>query len=341
MRHTAAQLLRCSVRLLPVAIVTRALMGSKETPTVVRAVGTRRSARLAAASLAANSTGATARGFCTTRAEAEGDAAADDADASDLGAKRKKRKTAVKAPAPTADDLVDANDSGENPSAVKFPHGTLSRAFEAAKVAKGYKTVVGVDEAGRGPLAGPVVAAACYVPLDVVIEGVHDSKKLNEEQREALYELLTSHPRIQYAVHINSAQRIDEINILQASLESMVKASEALAQKPDFVFVDGNRMPPTITVDAETVVKGDSKVYSIAAASIIAKVTRDRLMVEYDAQYPQYNLKQHKGYPTRDHMAAIAKHGPCEIHRMTFAPLKPKENKKKTTKKAKAPKIAK
>lgn len=114
----------------------------------------------------------------------------------------------------------------------------------------------------------------------------------------------------------------------QASLESMVKAAEALAETPDFVFVDGNRMPPTITCDAETVVKGDSKVYSIAAASVIAKVTRDRLMLAYDAQFPQYNLKQHKGYPTRDHMAAIAKHGPCEIHRMTFAPLKPKEPKK-------------
>lgn len=150
----------------------------------------------------------------------------------------------------------------------------------------------------------------------------------------------------------------------QASLESMVKAAEALTDPPDFVFVDGNRMPPTIPWDAETVVKGDSKVYSIAAASIIAKVrtllvvalgrslthlhygmlsqvTRDRLMVAYDVQFPQYNFKQHKGYPTKDHMAAIAKHGPCEIHRMTFAPLKPKDAKKKpsatstTTKKTK------
>ncbi|TYZ61420.1 hypothetical protein PybrP1_002970 [[Pythium] brassicae (nom. inval.)] len=212
---------------------------------------------------------------------------------------------------------------------------SMQRHFEAAKIAKGFKYVVGVDEAGRGPLAGPVVAAACHVPLDVLLEGVHDSKKLNEAQREALYEQLTTHPRVQWAVHVNSAQRIDEINILQASLESMVKAAEALNQMPDFVFVDGNRMPPTIPWDAETVVKGDSKVFSIAAASIIAKVTRDRLMVAYDAQFPQFNFKQHKGYPTKDHMTAIAKHGPCEIHRMTFAPLKPKDAKKPTATAAK------
>ncbi|DAZ93215.1 TPA: hypothetical protein N0F65_001567 [Lagenidium giganteum] len=211
---------------------------------------------------------------------------------------------------------------------VLFKHGTLARTFESRQVAKGCTRVVGVDEAGRGPLAGPVVAAACYVPLNVTIEGVHDSKKLNEEQREALYEKLVNHPDVEYAVHINSAQRIDEINILQASLESMVKAVEALRVIPDFVFVDGNRMPHGLTMPAETVIKGDSKVYAIAAASIIAKVTRDRLMLEYDEQYPMYNLKQHKGYPTRDHMAAIAKHGPCAIHRMTFAPLKLKEEKK-------------
>lgn len=234
-----------------------------------------------------------------------------------------------------ADDEKDTSseqaDAAE--SAIKFPHGTLPQTYEAAKIAKGFTRVVGVDEAGRGPLAGPVVAAACFVPTHVTIEGVHDSKKLNEAQREALYAQLVAHPEIEYAVHVNSAQRIDEINILQASLESMVLAAQALPQgPPDFVFVDGNRMPPTLTIAAETVVKGDSKVYSIAAASIIAKVTRDRLMLKYDAQFPVYGLKQHKGYPTQAHMAAIAKHGPCAIHRMTFAPLKPKQDKKKCKK---------
>ncbi|KAI9999274.1 hypothetical protein PInf_004094 [Phytophthora infestans] len=207
---------------------------------------------------------------------------------------------------------------------------TLSRVFETRYEAKGYTTVIGVDEAGRGPLAGPVVAAACHVPLDVTIAGIDDSKKILEPQREALFELLTSHPNITYAVHVNSPQRIDDINILQASLESMTKSVNEVAQQlqqkdKTFVLVDGNKLPPTLELPAEAVVKGDSKVYSIAAASIIAKVTRDRLMREYDVKFPQYGLAQHKGYPTRDHVAAIAKHGPCEIHRMTFAPLKPKE----------------
>ncbi|KAK1930554.1 Ribonuclease HII [Phytophthora citrophthora] len=213
------------------------------------------------------------------------------------------------------------------------PKSTLSRTFETRYEGKGYTTVIGVDEAGRGPLAGPVVAAACHVPLDVTVEGVDDSKKILEPQREKLYELLTSHPRITYAVHVNSAQRIDEINILQASLESMTKSvnevAEKLSQKvKTFVLVDGNKLPPTLELPAEAVVKGDSKVYSIAAASIIAKVTRDRLMREYDEKFPLYGLAQHKGYPTKAHIAAIAKHGPCEIHRMTFAPLKPKEEPK-------------
>ncbi|RLN49873.1 hypothetical protein BBJ29_003123 [Phytophthora kernoviae] len=160
-------------------------------------------------------------------------------------------------------------------------------------------------------------------------ERVKDSKKISEPQREELFELLTNHPSITYAVHINSAQRIDEINILQASLESMTKSVEEVAgrlkQDKTFVLVDGNRLPPTLELPAEAVVKGDDKVYSIAAASIIAKVTRDRLMRDYDVQFPQYGLAQHKGYPTKAHVTAIAKHGPCAIHRLTFAPLKPKE----------------
>lgn len=134
--------------------------------------------------------------------------------------KRKRQKTATKAA--SVECASDAELADETEKSVRFKHSTLSRTYEAGKIAKGYKMVVGVDEAGRGPLAGPVVAAACYVPLDVAIEGVHDSKKLNEEQREALYELLTTHPRVQYAVHVNSAKRIDEINILQVKKQRHV-----------------------------------------------------------------------------------------------------------------------
>ncbi|EQC29376.1 ribonuclease HII [Saprolegnia diclina VS20] len=215
---------------------------------------------------------------------------------------------AAKATVPSAD------------GAPTFKHGTLSKDFETRLYAKGFKCVVGVDEAGRGPLAGPVVAAACYVPLDVVIEGIHDSKKLDEKQRKWLFAQITSNPAIKYAVHINPPARIDDINILQATLESMRKCVEDLPMPVDYALIDGNRMP-TLDVDGETVVKGDGRVYSIAAASVIAKVTRDRLMVAYDKEYPEYGLGQHKGYGTKAHMLAIHKHGATPIHRMTFAPL--------------------
>ncbi|CAI5717940.1 unnamed protein product [Peronospora destructor] len=215
-------------------------------------------------------------------------------------------------------------------SSNKVKKMSLSRAFETRYEAKGYTTLIGVDEAGRGPLAGPVVVAACHVPINVTIAGIDDSKKILEPQREKLFELLTNHPSVTYAVHVNSAQRIDEINILQATLESMTKSVNEVAERlqqtdKTFVLVDGNKLPTTLELPAEAVVKGDSKVFSIAAASIIAKVTRDRLMREYDKQYPQYGLAQHKGYPTNAHVTAIAKHGACAIHRMTFAPLKAKE----------------
>ncbi|TMW66527.1 hypothetical protein Poli38472_004292 [Pythium oligandrum] len=257
-----------------------------------------------------------------------------ESDERSLKQKTKKPRTARVPKVKTPKETGGSPD--EDDSAISFKHGTLGRKYEETKIASDkYQYVVGCDEAGRGPLAGPVVAAACYVPLDVCIEGIHDSKKLTEPQREHLYEQLTTHPRVKYAVHVNSPQRIDEINILQASLEAMVKAVEALDVPADFVFVDGNRMPPTLQLPAETVIQGDSKVYSIAAASVIAKVTRDRIMVELDAKYPQYNLKQHKGYPTKEHMALIAKHGACEIHRMTFAPLKQKVEKPKSSTKRK------
>ncbi len=154
--------------------------------------------------------------------------------------------------------------------------------------------MAGVDEAGRGPLAGPVCAAACIVPLDCSIEGIHDSKKLSEAQRETLYSLLTTDPRISWSTCIIDAARIDEINILEASMEAMTVAVERLAPQPNYVLVDGPYVPKQMSVPAKALVKGDSRCYSIAAASIIAKVTRDRLMNDYSKQYPEFGFDQHK-----------------------------------------------
>lgn len=202
--------------------------------------------------------------------------------------------------------------------------GTLPRIKEFDLLEKGFKAVAGVDEAGRGPLAGPVVAAACIIPKDVTIQGIHDSKKLNEAQREKLFELLTTNDKISYATCIVHEKEIDEINILQATMVAMRRAVEGLKTEADYVLIDGNRSPEFTNseLSGECVIKGDSKCYLIAAASIIAKVTRDRLMVKYDAKYPEYGLKKHKGYGTREHMNAIFAHGPSPIHRWTFAPMK-------------------
>ena len=217
------------------------------------------------------------------------------------------------------------------------------------KLAKdGYQAIVGCDEAGRGPLAGPVVAAACRIPPDLDLEaanleGIHDSKKLNKEAREKLFEVLTNHERVSWAKAVVSAETIDEINILQASMLAMHNAVVSLTDiAPDYVLIDGPRapwgheaaqrkdgswrkadppMPPSVKI-CEPVIKGDSKVLSIAAASIIAKVARDRIMDQLDEKYPGYGFSQHAGYPTRAHVAAVHKLGPCPEHRMTFAPLK-------------------
>lgn len=196
------------------------------------------------------------------------------------------------------------------------------------------------DEAGRGPLAGPVVAAACYIPYDVpAIPGIHDSKALTEGDREAAYEVLINDPRIFYGVSIVSHTEIDQINILQASLTGMTRAANSLLDKflptlktsannsasslDKFIaLVDGNKIPQDLTIASQYVIKGDSKIYSIAAASIIAKVTRDRIMVELDAKYPIYFFAQHKGYPTAMHRALLLQHGPCDVHRITYAPVK-------------------
>lgn len=242
---------------------------------------------------------------------------------------------------------------------------TLPRTLEfKAYKDSNFHHVIGIDEAGRGPLAGPVVAAAVIYPKDTPrIEGITDSKRITiEEEREELYEQLIAVPNIRWAVSIIDAKRIDEINILQATLEGMRSAALCLADPKTltiriakhssakeigsyvicsksssgkkskngkinnhdcyFSLIDGNKVPKDMPCEAKAVVKGDSKEFVIAAASIFAKVTRDRLMHEYDKMYPEFNLSQHKGYPTKAHIASIVSNGVSPIHRLTFAPLK-------------------
>ncbi|KAL6784742.1 hypothetical protein ACKKBF_B03035 [Auxenochlorella protothecoides x Auxenochlorella symbiontica] len=199
-----------------------------------------------------------------------------------------------------------------------------TRDHEAVQWAKGHRRVAGVDEAGRGPLAGPVVAAACIIPPDVTIPGLDDSKVMSEEGRETAYDLLTQHPAVEWAVAVVPVEVIDGINILQAALKAMVEAVDALpAGYPDYVLVDGNRLPKDMDRErSAAIIKGDSKSIPIAAASILAKVTRDRLMVSLHQQHPEYGFDQHKGYGVPAHIAAIRQHGPCPAHRRTFAPVK-------------------
>ncbi|EKX45680.1 hypothetical protein GUITHDRAFT_48118, partial [Guillardia theta CCMP2712] len=184
--------------------------------------------------------------------------------------------------------------------------------------------VAGVDEAGRGPLAGPVVAAAVILPAEEeeMLRGIKDSKKMTEEEREACYETLTQSKKVTIGVSVIEHEVIDEINILQATMLGMSSAVKQLEEPPDFVLVDGNRCPSDLSAPSQAIVKGDSKCMAIAAASIIAKVTRDRIMKEHHERWPVYDFAQHKGYGTSRHVAAISKHGPCPIHRKTFEPIK-------------------
>ena len=188
--------------------------------------------------------------------------------------------------------------------------------FENAAYAKGYTAVCGIDEAGRGPLAGPVYAAAVLLPGGLVIEGLNDSKKLSEKKREALFDVICENA-LAYGIGYADEKEIDEINILQATYLAMRRAYENMQTACDYVLVDGNRMP-TMPVPGETIVKGDAKSPSIAAASILAKVSRDRVMLEYAKQYPEYEFEKHKGYGTKVHTEALLKHGPSPIHRKTF-----------------------
>lgn len=188
--------------------------------------------------------------------------------------------------------------------------------FENEKYAEGYTAVCGCDEAGRGPLCGPVVAAAVILPRDCEIEGLNDSKKLTEKKREALFEVIKE-KAIAYAIAEASPAEIDEINILNASMLAMRRAVEALPHPADFALIDGN-CSRGFSIPTQTVVKGDSKSASIAAASILAKVTRDRECIELDRKYPEYGIAKHKGYPTKDHMDAVRTHGVAPIYRRSF-----------------------
>ena len=188
--------------------------------------------------------------------------------------------------------------------------------MEEALRQKGFLSVCGIDEAGRGPLAGPVCAGAVILPRGLIIDGLNDSKKLSEKKREALYDIITKES-LCWSVGFASHKEIDEVNILQATYLAMRRAVGGLTQMPDYALVDGNR-DPGLSFPLELVVKGDGKVACIAAASIIAKVTRDRLMAELDEKYPGYGLLKHKGYPTGEHYAAIEKLGVSPIHRLSF-----------------------
>lgn len=188
--------------------------------------------------------------------------------------------------------------------------------YEQNAELKGYKAICGVDEAGRGPLAGPVCAAAVILPPNTIIDGVNDSKKLTEKKREALFDVIKE-TAVSYSIAYASVEEIESINILNATMLAMKRAVEGLDVKADYAMIDGNKMPQ-LDIDGETIVKGDAKSMSIACASILAKVSRDRLLYEYAKEYPQYHFDKHKGYGTALHKEAILEYGPCPYHRMSF-----------------------
>ena len=189
--------------------------------------------------------------------------------------------------------------------------------YEQQAIEAGYKIICGIDEAGRGPLAGPVHAAAVVLPIGLEIEGLNDSKKLTEKKREQLFDIICE-KAIDYSIGVATEQEIDEINILNATFLAMHRAVEELKIKPDYALIDGNQYPRIPFVMEETVVKGDAKSMSIAAASILAKVSRDRFMLQKAEEYPQYQFEKHKGYGTKVHYESIKEYGPSPIHRLTL-----------------------
>jgi ribonuclease HII len=193
--------------------------------------------------------------------------------------------------------------------------------FERRLQREGHIRICGVDEAGRGPLAGPVVAAACILPEGALFERLNDSKQLSAEIRESLFRQISDCPGIQFGVAQASVAEIDRYNILRATYLAMRRAVAKLAEPPGYILVDGNRSPD-FEAPAQAIVEGDGKSLSIAAASILAKVTRDRIMEEMDAKWPNYGFKRHKGYGTEQHLEALRRFGPCPIHRKSFEPIK-------------------
>ncbi len=201
--------------------------------------------------------------------------------------------------------------------------------FELALAEQGVAQIAGVDEAGRGPLAGPVYAAAVVFPLEWIcgempkaLRSINDSKQLTADDREILFAEITSRPKIQFGIAQVDVEMIDQINILQASHRAMNAALAQLSPAPQHVLVDGLRVP-SMTLPHTAIVGGDGQSYSIGAASILAKVSRDRLMIELDQMYPDYGFAEHKGYATPEHLAAIKAHGACPIHRQSFSPFRP------------------
>lgn len=192
--------------------------------------------------------------------------------------------------------------------------------FEKGLMRDGFLPVAGVDEAGRGPLAGPVVASAVILDPRRIPKGLNDSKQLTPARREELYEEILATADV--AISSLSAVAIDRINILKASLEAMRRAVASLPKQAKFVLIDGRDVPPGLTCPGKALIKGDARSFSIAAASIVAKVTRDRMMQSAGVSFPQYGFEQHTGYATEVHREAITNHGPCAIHRMSFSPFR-------------------
>ena len=194
---------------------------------------------------------------------------------------------------------------------------TNLKSMEKELYNKGFEYICGIDEAGRGPLAGPVVVAGVIMPKDSMIEGVNDSKKISEKKREKLYDIILEEA-ISYSVAIIGQDIIDEINILNATKQGVTTVVEELDVKPNLILVDALTHINTKGIPYDSIIKGDAKCYNIAAASIIAKVTRDRIMCEWNEIYPQYGFANHKGYGTAKHIEALKQYGPCSIHRKTF-----------------------